>query len=200
MRIIGVTGGIGSGKSTVLELLERDYGAKVILADQVGHQAMEQGTPTYFKMVDTFGTKIVTSEGEIDRAVLAEILFSSSEQLQLQNEIVHPFVNEYISKRISQWGEADTVNMIVIESAILFESGCDQFCKEVWLVLADDEARIRRLQKSRGYTREKAQLYMGNQCDYRRYCERCSCVIQNDEDIEKLSKELKKCIEQSGGI
>ena len=102
MRIIGFTGGIGSGKSTVLKALKDMYDADIIMADELGHLAMEKGSKTYNCMVESFGERILNSEGEIDRGSLAKVLFSDEKMLEKQNSIVHPFVKEKIREMLCE--------------------------------------------------------------------------------------------------
>ena len=196
MKVIGFTGSIGSGKSTVMHMLENEYGAVVILADTLGHLAMEKDSVTYKQMVSAFGAGILDKDGNIDRAVLADILMSDKEKLAAQNSIVHPFVINKI-KEIIEESRAQKKALVCVESAILFEAGCDSFCDEVWLVTADPEIRIERLMRDRGYDRNKAQAFMNRQKTDAFYADKCSCIIYNNGDIENLSKQLQKHIEES---
>lgn len=195
MKIIGLTGGIGSGKSAAIRMLESDFGARVMLADDIGHLAMKQGTQTYLKMVDTFGEKILKPDAEIDRAVLAGMLLSSAEMMDKQNKIVHPFVIDAIKSQLTEWRN-ESVDLAVIESAILVETECDKLCDEVWLITAPTDVRIRRLMSYRGYDYTRAEYFMRRQQSEEEYRDHCDRVICNDGDIENLYKELTKCVEQ----
>ncbi len=195
MKVIGITGGIGSGKSTVMYMLEKKYGAVIILADKLGHLAMEKGSSTYNKMINEFGAQILDCEGQIDRAVLSDILMADKEKLNMQNSIVHPFVINKIKEIIAESRTGDK-ELVCVESAILFEAGCDSLCDEVWLVTADANVRVERLMRDRGYDREKAHAFMNRQKPDSYYMEKCSRVIYNNGDIENLSKHLQKNIEE----
>lgn len=194
MRIIGITGGIGSGKSTVMNILKERYGAEIIEADALGRLSMRKGTDTYLRMIEEFGEEILDAKGEIDRDRLSEILLSSEENLKVQNSIVHPFVIDLIKERINIC-RMSKKSLAAVESAILFEAGCDALCDEVWLVAAERDTRIRRLMSDRGYTYEKAEAFMRRQKTDDFFLERCSKVIYNNGDVKNLSKQIKKCIE-----
>lgn len=194
MRIIGFTGGIGSGKSTVLKALKDMYDADIIMADELGHLAMEKGSKTYNCMVESFGERILNSEGEIDRGSLAKVLFSDEKMLEKQNSIVHPFVKEKIREMLCE-SRKNGKSIVAVESAIMFESGCDKFCQEVWLVSAPSHIRIERLIRDRGYSYEKAEEFIKRQKSDDEYMKLCNKVIINDGDIENIYKQLRKYIE-----
>lgn len=195
MKVIGITGGIGSGKSTVMDILEKSYGVKLIVADRIGHKSMEKGCETYFKMIDEFGAQILSDDGEIDRRKLSDVLFSDEDNLRKQNSIVHPFVRNEIERRLSEW-ESSGESIAAIESAILVEAGCGTRCDEIWLITAELEVRIERLIRSRGYTRKMAENFICRQKSDEEYGKICDRIIFNDGDMEKLYKQLKKSIEQ----
>lgn len=191
MRIIGVTGGIGAGKSTVLNILKDSFDAGIIVADELGHLAMEKDSPTYQEMVEAFGDGILDEDKEIDRGVLAGILFSSDELLEKQNSIVHPFVKKKRDELIEIY-EAEGKNLIIIESAILFEAGIDAECDEIWYVSADKDVRIDRLMRDRGYSRAKSEMIMAKQHDEEEYKSRCSLVIYNNGSIDEVYKQIEE--------
>ncbi len=194
MKVIGITGGIGSGKSTVMDMLCRKYGAGIINSDEIGHLSMEKGTKTYMRMIEEFGKEILDKDGYIDRVALSGILLESEEKLKIQNSIVHPFVMDIIKQRIKNFYK-EGKSFVAVESAILFETGCDKLCDEVWFVTADADIRINRLIAERGYTYEKAEAFIKKQKPDDFFMSNCSKVIYNNADIENLSKQLAKCIE-----
>lgn len=194
VRVIGITGGIGSGKSTVMNMLRDRYNAEIIVADELGHMAMEYGSDTYYRMTEEFGEEILDKDRRIDRKKLSDLLLSSEEKLMVQNSIVHPFVTDIIKERIAA-GQNAKVSLIAVESAILFESGCDSLCDEVWFVTADSDVRIQRLVSYRGYSRSKAEAFIAKQKPDDFFIRNCSKVIYNNGNIENLSKQLEKCME-----
>nr|MBP3598670.1 dephospho-CoA kinase [Eubacterium sp.] len=177
--VIGITGGVGSGKSTVLSLLEKEYQAEICMADELGHEVMRRGGAAYEKILETFGEEVLDQDGEIHRDTLAKIVYGDSGKLKVLNQIIHPMVLNEMRLRAENTKEND---ILVLETAILFETGCDEFCDEVWGVITDNEVRMKRLEESRGYTREKALSIMAKQLSNEELQGRCDRVIINDGD------------------
>ncbi len=179
MRTIGLTGGIGSGKSTVAKLLTQ-LGAEVIHADLVGHEVYRPGTTGWQRVVEAFGRDVVGSDGAIDRRRLGAIVFADAAALERLNAIVHPLIFEEIRHRIAARRQEGFGPPIVVEAAILIEANWLPLVDEVWLVVAGRDAVRERLRAERGLdaaqvdARIAAQL--GNE-ERRRYAD---VVIDND--------------------
>lgn len=186
--VIGITGGIGSGKSTVLRFLQKKYHAKLLMADELGHAVMERGRPAFDAVREQFGDAVLAADGGIDREKLARIVYADEDRRNLLNSIIHPCVWEEIRKRLREW---EREPLVVLETAILFETGCDALCDEVWGVCTDREIRIQRLMCSRGYTREKAESIMASQMTEEEYRSRCDFILWNDGDPEILEKQVR---------
>ena len=189
--VMGITGGVGCGKSTLLSMLEKKKGAKVILADNLGHEVMEPGTECYEQIVTLLGSSILDETGHIKREKMAQIIYGDDEKRRQVNEIVHPSVKKEIKERIRMW-QAEP--LVVVETALMFESGCDAYCDEVWGIFTDPEIRIDRLSKSRGYSREKSLSIMQKQMSYEELKQKCSHVLFNDEDPDKLWEQIKELL------
>lgn len=189
--VIGITGGVGCGKSTVVGMLEEKYGAKVLIADDIGHEAMEPGSATYEKICTAFGTGILREDNTIDRKQLADIIYGSDEKRKCLNDMIHPFVFRTMEERLRQWQKEP---LVVIETAILFETGCDRLCHRIWCVTAGKECRIRRLSEARGYTREKSEAIMAKQMGEEEMRRHCDVVIYNDGDFKKLENQLQELL------
>ena len=189
--VLGITGGVGCGKSTLLSMLEKKKGAKVILADNLGHEVMEPGTECYEQIVALLGSSILDETGHIKREKMAQIIYGDDEKRRQVNEIVHPSVKKEIKERIRMW-QAEP--LVVVETALMFESGCDAYCDEVWGIFTDPEIRIDRLLKSRGYSREKSLSIMQKQRSYEELKQKCSHVLFNDEDPDKLWEQIKELL------
>lgn len=189
--VLGITGGVGCGKSTLLSMLEKKKGAKVILADNLGHEVMEPGTECYEQIVTFLGSSILDETGHIKREKMAQIIYGDDEKRRQVNEIVHPSVRKEIKERIRMW-QAEP--LVVVETALMFESGCDAYCDEVWGIFTDPEIRIDRLSKSRGYSREKSLSIMQKQMSYEELKQKCSHVLFNDEDPDKLWEQIKELL------
>lgn len=192
MKVIGVTGGVGSGKSVVLSILENDYHAKTILADLVAHDLMEPGAKSYQEIVQTFGTKILSEDGTIDRQKLGNIVFGNEEKLQQLNAITHPNVKEEIRRRIDLIKEQGEASMILLEAALLIESGYEDIYDELWYIYVDKETRYQRLYDGRGYTREKTDSIMKNQLSEEEFRRFADVVIDNSYSIEKTKAQIQK--------
>lgn len=193
--IIGMAGGVGSGKSTVLAILNQYEKVRICMADELGHQAMEPGKEAYQKIVAHFGEEICDAHGNIDRTKLGKIVYADDRKLAILNEMIHPVVWEEIAAQAAKYGED---NLFFVESAILYESGLDKLCKEVWGILTEDTLRFQRLQESRGYTRKRAESIMRNQVSasfLKRHCDR---LIHNDGTQEELEAEIARIMSNYG--
>lgn len=191
--VIGITGGVGCGKSTVLKLLEQNHGAKILMADRLGHEAMTPGSEPYQKICRQFGKEILHADGTIDRAALSVLVYKDPEKLQCLNGIIHPFVLSQIQKRLAEWRKEP---LIVLETAILFETGCDVFCDAVWGIVTDREVRMKRLAQSRGYTRQKTESIMAQQMPEEELYRRCDRIIHNSGTGEQLEKQLQERLQE----
>lgn len=190
---IGITGGVGTGKSTVMAVLKRDYGFETLLADDAAAELEKKGRPVYEAIVDRFGNDILGSDGEIDRKKLAAIVFRDRNALKQLNSITHPAVKKEILKRVSKAGEIG--QNLAVEAALLIEEHYDEILDELWYVDTPEEIRIQRLMASRGYTREKCLSIIGSQLDRDEFIRHCDRVIVNDGDMEKLKANISSVLE-----
>ncbi len=189
--IIGITGGIGAGKSTVLSVLEKNFGARTIMADEIGHRALLPGTGVCEQIREIFGEDFLKEDGSANRDALAKEVYSDDAKRQRLNELIHPFVLDEIRRQLKAWqGEP----LIVLETAILFETGCDKLCDAVWGVVADKEIRIQRLIRSRGYSREKAEVIMSKQLSDEQWSERCDRLIDNNGNEKKILIQIQELL------
>lgn len=191
MKVIGVTGGVGAGKSTVLRYLEERYRARVIQADQTGHEVMEPEEEAYGRVVAEFGGQILSADGRIDRGVLSGIVFADGEKLKKLNAIVHPAVKKEILKRIAQ-AAAENEAYTVVEAALFFEEKYDAFCDETWYIYTNEAERRRRLKRSRGYSDERIDQIVRNQKSHEELLKRCGCVIDNNGTAEDTCRQIDK--------
>lgn len=191
MKIIGITGGVGCGKSTVLSLIKDNFNAFIIMADEVGRELMEVDAPAYVKIVKSFGEGILNEDKTINRPRLSKIVFNDKKQLKVLNGIVHPLVKEYIVKDIAQKAEAKEYDYYFVEAALLIEDHYDAICDELWYVYAKDEVRIKRLMESRGYDREKCLSMFANQLTKEEFEEKCAAVINNSGDLDSTFRQLE---------
>lgn len=193
--VIGITGGIGSGKSTVLNLLNTKYGFYIFEADKIAHELMQKGNTIYNKVVENFGKGILNDEQQIDRKKMGKLVFEDKDKLKLLNEIVHPEVINEIHNRIEYLKKNDNKDQFVIEAALLIESGCDQLCDTVWYVFADETVRIDRLKMSRNMTDEQIRTVMKNQLDKEMFSKGSKHIINNSLSIENTDLQIQKLLE-----
>lgn len=190
MYVIGLTGGVGSGKTEAAHMLAQIAEADILLADELGHLAMEKDTKGYYQIIQCFGTSILDEQGNICRNKLANIVFDREEELEKLNGIVHPIVKDYLETYISD--RKNRKGYIVLESAIMFETGCDALCNEIWYVYVPVNVRKERLKQSRGYSNEKSESIMKQQLQDDEFIKRCQRTIKNDCGLEELRKKLEK--------
>lgn len=189
MKIIGITGGVGSGKSSVLKYLEEVYQATVIEADKVGKLVQQAGNEAYEAIIASFGEESVGHDGELDRAYLAQVIYADEIKRKLMNDIVHPIVKAYIAEQIELERTYGT-SYVVIEAAILIESKLAEMCDELWYIYADEDVRIKRLMASRNYTEEKCKMIMASQLTEETFRESCQVCIDNSLSHEYTYKQI----------
>ncbi len=183
--IIGLTGGIGSGKSTVAEmLLER--GAVVVDADRTAHEIYEPGKDGFDRVVERFGADVVGEDGRIDRGKLGEKVFNDRKALEDLNGIIHPLVREEVARRVAAAFEEDEDAVLVIEAALMTETGWTGGAGELWVVITDPSIAIERLVAFRGMEAEDARLRMTAQLDNESRRRHATRVIENDGSVDDL--------------
>ena len=188
-RIIGITGGIGAGKSSVLEILETKYGAKILLADLVAHELMEPGSEGLKRVVDALGNGFLKGDGSVDRKALADLLFRDPQALKQVNSIIHPMVWEYMKSSARESEQS----LIVIEAAV-FDTAPAGLFDEIWYVYTSEENRIRRLMESRGYTREKCESIIKRQDPEAAYRKMADRVIDNNKTAKETEQQIKEIL------
>ncbi len=199
MKVLGITGGVGAGKSTVLARLSEKYQARVIQADQAAHLLEEPGQKCYQEIVDVFGKEILCADGTIDRRLLGEIVFQDAESLKRLNAIVHPGVKSYIAEEIRKERGAGKVPFVVVEAALLIEEHYEEICDEIWYIHTEEEVRRKRLMASRGYTPEKIGEIMKNQLSEKQFFEHCQFVVDNSSDfIENTYEQMDRGLIEHG--
>lgn len=189
MRKIGITGGIGSGKSRVLAYLNEACGAVICQADLVAHQVQLPGEDCYRKVVQTFGETILNPDGTINRKVLGGIVFGQPEKLEKLNEIVHPAVNERIREEMKKAQEEGKA-LFILEAALLTEPVYREMLDEIWYIHVPREIRMERLRSSRGYTDEKMYAVFANQPSEETFTEASDLVIENGGSFEETEKQI----------
>ena len=194
IKVLGITGGIGTGKSTVLDYIGKMYHARVIQADQAAHLLMEPGQVCYYKIVESFGSGILRGDQKIDREKMAAVVFSDKEKLKRLNQIVHPAVKEYIIAEIKRERGNGTVPFIVLEAALLIEDHYESICDEFWYVYVKKDVRKNRLTYARGYQPEKIDEIMAAQLPKEEFLKNCDRVIDNNGVFVETMLQLDKIV------
>ncbi len=189
MRVIGVTGGIGSGKSTAARILA-EFGAKIIDADKVAHEVFNPGTEGLRKVVETFGNEVLKDSGEIDRKKLGEIVFNDQEALSTLNDIVHPRAYELVKSRLDDFRKQG-VEVVILEVILLVEAGWDHLADEIWVIVVSEDTVVKRLQESRGLTEEEIIARIRSQTPNEERVKHADVVIENDGSYEDLKAKLQ---------
>jgi len=189
MLTIGLTGGIGTGKSTVAKILNQ-LGARVLDADKVGHDIYLPGGPAYDEVVDAFGKSILAPDATIDRKLLGPIVFADPAALKRLNTIVHPKMFARMRQMVDDIRRGGDRSPIVIEAAILIEANWTPLCDEIWLVTASRENVIRRIERDRGLKPEQTEARIRAQLPDQERRRHAALVIENDGTLDELRAKL----------
>jgi dephospho-CoA kinase len=190
MFVVGLTGGIGTGKSTLAALLA-ERGAQVVDADLLGHDALKPGLPAWHSVADQFGDEILAANTmEIDRKRLAAIVFNDRLKLAALNAIVHPVIFNAVADELDRLRGTDEI--VILDAALIIETGLDDVCDALLVVDSSDEARIARLRRQRGMSLADARSRMDAQAERSRLLDRADMVIKNDGTVEDLAAEADR--------
>lgn len=185
--IIGLTGGIASGKSTVSNYLS-ELGAIIIDADKIAHEIMEKGKTAYWQVIEAFGREILAENGEIDRSRLGKIVFNELEKKKILEEITHPQVIREMREKIEEYRAENKV--IVLDVPLLFEAGLDSMVDETWVVYVDRETQLQRLIARDGLSYEEANKRIQAQMSLEKKRVLADFVINNKGNIEDLKRQV----------
>ena len=196
MKVYGITGGAGTGKSEVIKMLQENFGGCVIMSDEVARELMQKGKISYQLIVEYFGRDILMDDGEIDRKKLADHVFNNKEALEKLNSMTHPYVKDEIRKLIAEAEASGECRFVALESAILLECGYEDICDEFWYVYTKPEIRRQRMKETRNYSDEKVDSVMRNQQPDEVFFEQCSFVIKNNTTLSDVYVQLKEKLDQ----
>ena len=188
MKVFGLTGGTGSGKSVVAQIL-KEKNAFIIDADKIGHEIILKGTPAYYEIIKYFGEDILDENKNIIRKKLGKIVFSDKEKLDFLNKCTR---NHIVDEIIHQVDIAKKTNSscIVIDAALLTESGLGNICDDIIVVTAKKDVRLDRISKRDGITIDEAKMRMTNQKSDEQYVKDATIIIDNSSDIDHLKKQI----------
>lgn len=195
MRFIGITGGVGAGKSKVLKFIGTHYKCEIYLADQVAHLVKQPGTECYQALVGLLGTDILAVDGQIDRRLMADRIFKDPGLLQEVNGIIHPAVRTWLLQKYAEAKRKEEAELFFVEAALLIECGYGELVDEMWYVYAEKSVRYRRLADSRGYSGERIEQIMGRQLSEEDFRRNSDFVIDNSGSFEDTCKQIEKKLE-----
>ena len=189
MLTIGITGGIGSGKSTVVKILE-EYGARVIFADETAKSVMEPSMPAYERIVEHFGTGVLDGDRRIDGKKLGGIVFHDNQEMQILNGITHGVVAQRIKEILDGFRE-EQAKLAVVEAIVPIRHGFQDAVDKVWVVIASEPVRVRRIIERNNFSREEALTRIRAQMPDEEYKSIADQVIYNDGTIEELRAKIR---------
>jgi len=190
MRIIGLTGGIGSGKSTVAQFLA-GLGAVIIDADKIGHEVLKPNTEAWQEVVASFGRQILTPNGDIDRKKLGEIVFENPESLLKLNQIMHPRIYEKVRAQLGEYRQGG-VSVVVLEAPLLLEAGWASLVDKIWVTVASRATVLRRLQERVGLSELESTARITSQLSAEERVGRADVIIDTDCDLDELEAKVEK--------
>lgn len=190
MKVIGITGGVGAGKSEILSYLGKRTACRIIMADRVAHGLQEPGGICYDRIVSLLGQGVLTKDGRIDRGRMAARIFTDQALLEGVNGIIHPAVKEYITEAIAQERDRGALDYLFLEAALLIEDGYGVIVDEMWYIHADEQVRRARLKAARGYTDAKIDAIMRGQLTEEEFGRHCSFIIDNSSTLEDVYRQI----------
>lgn len=191
MKTIGITGGVGAGKSLVLSLLKEMTNCEIIMADDVAKSMYFKGNKAFEDLIEFFGEEILNeTKDAIDTSKLSKIIYKNPNKRILVNSIVHPLTKQEIIKKITEHKIKEDVDFCFVEAALLLEDHYDVFCDETWYIFASKETRRQRLRESRDYSDEKIDKIFEAQLSEEDFKNRTDHTIDNDASIENIKGKL----------
>jgi len=190
MKVIGLTGGIGSGKSTV-SLFLAELGAAIIDTDKVGHTVLEPDSEAWQQVVAAFGRQILKPNREIDRKKLGKIVFGSAKALSRLNRIMHPQICGVVKAQLEQY-RRQGIDVVVVEAPLLMEAGWTSLVDEVWVTLAPEATVLKRLEEGMGLSKAESQARIRSQLPAKERVKHADVVISTDSSLDELKARVNK--------
>ena len=190
MKVIGLTGGIGSGKSTVSQFLT-ELGAVILNTDEVGHEAFKPDTELWRQVVAAFGRQIVTPDGNIDRKKLGNIVFGNAESLSRLNQIMHPRMYALVKAQLEEYRQQGT-RVVVLEAPLLLEAGWTSLADEVWVTTTPEATVLKRLEGRTGLSQTESLARIRSQLSSAERVKHADVVINTDCGLYELRSKVKE--------
>ena len=192
MKVIGITGGVGAGKSEILSYLKEHCNCRILMADRLAEELEQPGQDCYDQLLALLGREILQEEGRIDRTKMAARVFADKSLLEAVNAMIHPAVKQAILQIIRDEKEAARRDYLFIEAALLIEDGYAEIVDELWYIHTEEKVRRQRLKASRGYTDEKIDSILREQLSEEEFYGHCHYVIENSGSLERVYEQLDK--------
>ena len=195
MKVIGITGGVGAGKSLLLAYLEEKYGACVVRTDELAQELIRPGTDLNGRLQELFrGKNVFDPEGRLVRTRAAELIFNDPTLRARMNDLIHPAVKAELIRQIADRKKEGRTPYFVVEAALLIEDGYKKICDELWYIYADENRRRDRLRKSRGYSDEKINAIFASQLSEELFRRNCTHVIDNSGSVEESYRQIRSIL------
>ncbi|MBP9996116.1 MAG: dephospho-CoA kinase [Lachnospiraceae bacterium] len=194
MKIIGITGGVGAGKSEVLKLLRQNYNCEIVLADDVGNEVKEPGQDCYKEIVNIVGEQILDESGRIDKAKMAAAIFADDTLLGRVNACIHPAVIKRIKEKAENARKSEIYDYFFIEAALLIECGFNDYVDQMWYIYASKEVRRQRLKMTRGYADDKIDAIMSSQLSDEQFRAGADVIIDNSGELTDTFKQIQRAL------
>lgn len=194
--IIGLTGSIASGKSTVANIL-KEYRLPIVDADLIARQVVEKGAPTLQKIVEAFGEDILTEEGEMDRKKVGELIFNNEEKRNILNSIIHPAIRAEMLRQRDEH-VANGEKAVIMDIPLLFESKLQHFVEKIMVVTVDEDVQLKRLMERNGFTEQEAMARIKSQMPVKDKESQADVVIYNNGTVEETKKQVEIALKNWG--
>ena len=192
MKVIGITGGVGSGKTKILTFLKENYKCEVIVSDELAKDLCKKGEPCFKPLVDLLGKDVLSKDGEIDKTIMAQKIFNEKSLLEKVNGIIHPAVRVFIEEEIETLKKENTLDYLFIEAALLIECGYKEIVDEMWYIYTNIDVRRKRLKESRGYSDAKIDSILKSQLSEDEYRRNCDFEIDNSGLCEDSFEQIRE--------
>lgn len=190
MKTIGITGGVGAGKSIVLDYIEKNFNAKVYYADLIAKDLQKKGAPCYEKIVALLSSDILDDVGEILPQKMAAKMFADTAYVEAVNGIIHPAVKSYVLAQIEECKQQGNLQYFVLEAALLIEDHYDEILDELWYIHTDASIRRKRLKDNRHYSDDKIDQIMAHQLPYEEFSRHCKVMITNNDNVMNTYRQI----------
>ncbi len=194
MRTIGITGGVGAGKSFLLDYIKGHYNAVIWKADEIANKLQEKNMPCYEPIVELLGNEVLNQDMTINKAKMADVIFHNPLLLNEVNKIVHPAVKAYVLSQIDMELKANHYDFFIVEAALLLEEHYDEILDEIWYIYAEESTRSLRLKNSRNYSDDKISAIMNKQLSHKQIEEKCKITIRNIGDSAFLFDQVDRVL------